>query len=871
MATNLPPLEGIAINYKFKMYMEGIPCPFESATISCTPNGVEMNIEVHPTDKVYDLKPKTHIAIFYLDFHITGGSAKWRLMGEGYFSGFAKYDNAAGSRTVSLVCRDFRMDIRKTPAAFVFQPDDSQFDKLYLMNRYGIKRAFQIITKDMKKKTVGITSRTYGGMLRPFGAIIGILSKTAAGADPDFSALGDNGRFLLDAISRSIWIEAVSASTYGTFINTRIRADKRMVIPENKAGYRFFSQEYLTAFGQQVIFNNSMFSSVESVIMRMGAIFQTSPVSCSTPNIVDVKNAMCEQMASHVMDNAEVKFGEPYVLNSCMLLPPMHFTAPPNCNILFPCMYDTVSWQHDYDTDLTRAYFRISEMFGGSSELSFRTKEVPNSLLAYNKNGKDAPPLTIEERFKGSNIMEGTIEESVAKRSVNDSFAADAQSNPAAYKAKIKASGNKQADAVSKLLDELQNSPGDNDNSAVKDAYKAKKTKFINLITQSGIAEINTPSPNHIMERHAVMKFLMNRYSARIISVQGPFNPFIMCGFPAAVLADENRGAYKTTRSIIGQVVSIRHQIHTSGSANTQVVLNCCRFLSEPTDMDEWGNPLFVGDTDRVQAEIDTTSYFYKDKDKKNYSPLQNGYPRNRPEDVSGSSYIFDWQPNPVDFDPKDDKKRQLKWAKDILTISKEGRAEGKDNMNFTDFKYTPTQIGVFYDEILGMSRFKHFMLGHEKKPNGESLTFVFDSIHEALDNLTQSASNMNNYLDAIRFVKRDVVTEDDYFVKILGASFRAFPIGSDDKKDIMFTNRSAFLERRVQNDNLWYGLPSTDSDSAVKINPWYYDKERKKYIPEGGFSSIYEKAPVTPFLRERRSSAQAYIQEVNQRVNSTR
>lgn len=868
--------EGVSINYQFKMYMEGIPCPFESAAISCTPNGVEMNVEVHPTDKIFDLKPKVHVAIFYKDFHVQNG--KWRLMGEGYFSGFSKYDNAAGARTVSMICRDFRMDIRKTPAALVYQPDDNDItDKLYLANRYGIKKSWQQSSDDAKKNKVGLSSRTYGGLLRPFGAVISMLSKTAAGNDPDFSLLGDNGRFLLDAFARSIWFEATDATTYGSFINARIRADKRMVIPENRAGYRFLRKDYLMAFGEQVIFNSSMFSSVEAVIMRMGAIFQCSPVSCSTPNIILAKNAMCEQVAEHVTTTQAIKFGEPYVLNSCMILPPMQFTAPPNCNVVFPCMYDTITWQHDYDSDVTRAYFRVSQIFGGGA-LTYETKEIPSSLLNYGK-GKDTPALTIEERFKGTNMIEGTVEWSLAQNVVNDSIADDIMSKPDEYIKDAAKGSNDKIAAMQKLYNEMGTKiPGDTGEAAA--AYRKKREAFINTVKSYGVEKIDPPTVNQIMERHALMKFLMNRFSSRIITVSGQFNPYILCGFPAAILADENKAGYKTTRSIIGHVVSVRHQINTSGTANTQIVMNCCRFVSEPTDIDSWGNPLFVGDTDQVAAEINTTSYEYKNH--KDGGPLQRGWPLNTPEDVSQvAGGIYDWKPNPAYVDPGDKSipQRKLKWAKDVLTISREGQKQGKDNLNFADRRYTPTQIGIFYEEILGISKFKHFMLGRSKKPDGSSLVFMFDSIHEALNNLTLSG-RMNEYFEAINFVKRDVVTEDDYFVKILGCSFRTNStereLTFDDntgevidvkyiKTDkIVFSNKADLLKYRIEDK--WYGIPSNNEVSSIHIEPQYY-----KEIPPGEFGSIYERAPITPFLRERRKSVEAYIQEVNQRVNSTR
>ena len=60
---------------------------------------VEMNIEVHVTDKIFDLIPKTFVQIFYYDWYGSDKDKDWHLFGDGYFSGFAKYDDATGART----------------------------------------------------------------------------------------------------------------------------------------------------------------------------------------------------------------------------------------------------------------------------------------------------------------------------------------------------------------------------------------------------------------------------------------------------------------------------------------------------------------------------------------------------------------------------------------------------------------------------------------------------------------------------------------------------------------------------------------------------------------------------------------------------
>lgn len=915
--------EGNGYKYEFKMHMEGVVVPFQSAMIMNTPNGVEMNIEMHPSDKIFDLKPKILITVFYKDW--VGTDRKWRLMGEGEFSGFAKYDDASGARSISMVCRDFRMAIRKTPAVMVYEPDKDDLFNQNLYTFYGLKHRMILNSKDVQKKSkqtkqqdnsktdttassqtqqsstnpylnslnyaqdvqnqnssptpqsnatsntkrpevsVNTATRKWGGELNLFSFITNLISGTAVGQPQGYYIKGNNGRFMLDAFARGIWTEAVAGTNYATFINSRIRADKRMLIPENKAGYRFFNDKYLNSFGGEVIAGGNAFSSVESVIMRMAAIFQAQPYSCSTPNLIASNDAMSDELNNFLVKQNSMSFRYPYVMNSCMLLPPMNFTAPPNCNIIFPCMYSKVTWQHDYDTDVTRAWYRKVNIFDGESDGEQLTKDmldVPNTLLNDKTNGYDNPPITIEERYKGITSVFGQIESKLAAKCTGDAFLERVLANPGKYASTL----NKifKSTDVTTILNQIKDSSDvDSDDITKKRDYLEKRLK------NAGI-KVNRPSTSDVVDRHAVFKFLGSRFNGRVISVDGDFNPYIVSGFPGAVLADDNRKGYKTLRTLVGTVQMVKHTISATGMANTSIVLNNVRFINEPTDMDDMGNPIFVSATDKKKARVSFQNagelgVIYNNP---NYFPSE-GAPMFKIKNVMASDKLYDYKPSKeVSLDPSTG--RPVQFAKDVLMVSKEGFLKGKSNYCFMDPIYMPNQIPFFYQKVFGQKASDHFMMGRDG-----DYRFAYDSIHEALNNLSSSGLK-DDYEAAIAFVSRPVITEEDYFVKVLGASFkRANPKNRGKKimEDIYSCNADS-LPYRIQEDE-WYGRPNRELDIPTFTTQakWkeYYSESYCKDVAEGKFSSIYEKKPKTPFSKERRESVDAYRQEALTYVNSAR
>lgn len=865
----LPSAEGFAFKYKFKMYLEGILCPFQSVSVSSTPNGIEMNIEVHVTDKIFDLIPKTFVQVLYRDWY--GSYQDWHLLGDGYFSGFAKYDDATGSRTVSMVCRDFRMDIRKAPSNMIFNSDENDLNMMGLHVLHGIKKTHALKGKDGVDKKVNGVNRVHGGRLNMFSWIIRLIAGSAAGEinKDDTFIDNNNGRYFLDAFCRGVWLESTQGTTYGIFSNSRLRIEKRLYIPENNSGYRMFTKDYLNDFGGQIISGGSMFSSVEAVMMRLAAIFQCQPYSCSTPTMSRIEDASSELVCKYMKGALRGSFGDPYVLNSCMILPPMHFTAPPNCNIIFPCMYSKISWQHDYDADLTRGSYKVANIFDDAGinvtnkivPPEKQQREVPNSLLA-SAAGKDNPPLTIEERFKGVNIVYGDIEYMTAARSVNSDYADRVLKDPASFKSAISKLKNKaEYQALSDEIDFLALTNTQVDTEILQKKKDKVKEQLSKLATVAPIK----PDIYDVMGRHAVFKFLMNRFMGRSINVSGDFNPYIVAGFPAIVMADDNRKEYKTLRTLIGFVQTVHHQVSAQGTASTTIIMTHVRFINEPTDIDDIGNPLYVGATNPADAKINKSTLQYLDL---SYNG-QSGYPIVAVENISSTSNIYDWKKKVNSHDPKDPMQRKLKYAKDILLVTAEGMKEGKSNLNFTDERYTPNKIPLFYQQIFGQPFADHFMVAFWSDPKRkDSSYFIYDSIHEAVENaLMKDSRLMDDYNSAIEFVRRPVVTEEEYFLRILGASckLKSNPETKTKPIDIYSNEWEKFKTFGKEDTDRWYGIPDEDHSQFT------YPEGIRTFIKPGELSSVYEKRPVTPFLDEKRKQAEIYIQEVNSKVASTR
>jgi len=975
-------------NYLFKMFLEGIAVPFKSATIVCTPNGQEANINVYSNKELLNLKPKTAVQIFYREWVSKKGKPKWQLMFDGFFSSFYKTDQATEGRGMGLVCRDFRMDIRRAPAAIAWEAADSLTTRNFY-NSMGIFQTFVIKGKTQKQGTdirvfdnTGLAPLSYTlGLIagsagysrksnktkqtkKPTTVIedVGTVSeqvakiqaeekanKTQKNGQDAYSAEfasatpSDNGvancGFYLDALIRGMWLEAVGGTAVGTFLNKRIRIDKRFLVPVNKAGYNFWSKQSGSVHIGSHLMGNSRFSSLESAIMRLAGAFSTRVYSCSSPSLIpigDKADGVPNDAVDHVIDlgvrkflvdRASAEFGGKYILNESMLLPPLEFTAPPNCNLLFPPMYDRVEWQYDIDADATRGYFDQVHLLStpGGNSLASPSVQVPNALFnlmnddsdqakdtsksqgkldgtnsidqnvaaaiklnkqesAGKKNaakskskktrGKDRygrikPPLTLEERYKGINVVFGSVSHELAmndalktvkNRSANkvarerlDKEIAKLETAKDNVVGVLKTSGDIFGIKGSKILAEKVKS--------VKKKIEDKRAARSKIKGQRGI----TNKTKNALKHHALLKFLNRKYAGRVVTVDMAFNPYIMCGFPGVVIADDMGYGGESMKSIVGMVQQVKHTIlitPQSGEANTSIVMNNARFEDESTDMNAYGTPLYMKATVAKEAEIDLETLEYK-KDyfipepKAPVKRILNSDYYDLDEDLEGGEYVY---------------------AKDLLSLTAGDIAKGKRNQIYIDEEYGPTRIAKFYRDVFQHNKL-HFMIGSEPdlNDNKKRIHFMYDTIHEALQAIPiNSPEVLHNYEACVEYVKRNVCSADAFFQGILGLSIKDKVTDAEGNKMNEYVNHSDLGESMnieiLFNDHIvhdrYYGITTTDWDSG---NIDGLKKEKGGTMTEPGqFSSIREHMPITAFIQERRNAVEIYAAKVLQRISGT-
>jgi hypothetical protein len=102
----------------------------------------------------------------------------------------------------------------------------------------------------------------------------------------------------LDAAVRGLWLQSVSGTSIGVFMNRRIRTDKRFFIPKNKSGYNFWHKQTAGLEVGAVMMGGSRFSSLEAAIMRLAGLFSVRVYSCSTPSLI----ALDDDTDGYVMD-----------------------------------------------------------------------------------------------------------------------------------------------------------------------------------------------------------------------------------------------------------------------------------------------------------------------------------------------------------------------------------------------------------------------------------------------------------------------------------------------------------------------------------------------------------------------------------------
>jgi len=887
-----------AYNYEFKMLLEGIAIPFKSAEIVCTPNGVEFNVNVPVCAELFDLKPKTMVQIFFREWYANNEKWKdnstpaWRLMADGFLSAFVVGEDSTGGRSVALICRDFRMDIRKSPAALAYVDQEEMVGEVRTQySIHGLMQQIVIPGLDENKPATPDTRIYSNDRLMDLGAMIARIAGTSYGNITENAANGGNlldnwklstnekteaemqaerrsahpknpqkkyanGGLFLDAFIRGLWMEAVGGTTANSFLNKRLRVDKRVLVPRNYAGFNFFQRNNFGLEVGTVVMGNARFSSLEAAMMNVAGLFSVRVYSCSTPSLISLqKNSpgleyvLDEKVREFMVEKHAEEFGQPFMLNETMLLPPLEFTAPPNCNLFFPPMYDRVSWQYDMDSDITRGYFHLISSLNvpGGSDFGEINFQIPNGLFnmsAEKKNKK--PPLTLEERYKGVSVYHGSVEYNLAAGDVVRNFGLTITND----KGKLVF-----ADAASKAKKnekEAQSSSppvggGEDVQSDAQSAINKAKEKAAAQLSKKKLESFENNVAN-AYKRHAAIKYLNTKFAGRVVTVDMAFNPFVMCGFPGAIISAKNEIGTNVTKTILGMVQQVSHTIYITGEsaeAATTVIMNNARFYDEPTDLDMNGMPLYMKATNPKDADFSLSNYEFTNP---------NGVPYSVPN-AQPAAQVMPQENEYFDLGEEVSNQKGYVYVKDFLTSSAEDVGRGRDENIYVDRSYEPNRIAKFYDKVFG-HKTPHFMIGNYIKEDGKPGNFVYDTMHEALLNLEKNNQLMTDYEYCIQFVRRNICSANAFYHAILGLSS-----GEISKQSgIQYVNYPAG-QYDDEEPIKYYGVP-TEKISSIPKNIG---------LRAGGFSSIRESSPVTAIIKERRDAVEAYYRALKNNVTGVK
>ena len=891
-------------NLEYRLYLEGVNTPFKSAKIASTPNGTNASFNIYTNKLAHDILPKTSVQMFFKEW-LPNTNGEWRLMFDGFTSAVIENESAVQGRIMSVQARDFMMDMDKLPAALVWDPmEDLNTTTEYAMAGlhkeyvipggeydYGEGKSKKFKVKMYNKGEQGLVSLSSAIGWIAGGSVGGVKTSSEKGTSwsryrsfkSSVKSKGgkSDGAMFLDSFVRGIWSESVGGSNVAAFLNKRMRVDKKIIIPKNKAGYNLWTANKAASKIGSYLMGNAKFSSVAAAIMRIAGIFNVRVQNCSTPTAIYIGDnnndyVIHEKVKSFMVDNNK-EFGGKYILNEMTLLPPVELSAPPICNVIMPSMYDNIYWTHDYDSDATRGQYKESEMFSNGrvgASLGKTVVTVPNYLFSnkgqLDKYGREKLPITIEERYKGIGMQYSEIDFKFAAKDASDAYKGGEngmlnKEASAALEKEIK----DLEDEISETKSRLEEGVGDELMAVLQKSLENKKYS----ISHKGRGSRRKNS----LRRHALLRFMNAKLGGRVLQVGMHFNPYILCGYPSVVIAGVESGDSIKMKDLVGQVTQVQHdiQISTGGaSATTSIVLNGARFVDEPTDMDENGSPLYAEATVKEDSVINEDTYEYENK---NYyvGNSHSRYTKTKAADSIAGNF------NPYDYESTTtvELMDKFKFAKDYITITAEDYSDGEGNSTFLDKDYTPNQISKFYRDVFGMD--KSIMIGTYNDPvTQKERKYYFDTVHEAVEYFKSKNNYIyENYEKSMETGWRRICSIDEFYGGILGCSVKTknnkfkseyktrYP-GKKAPEYIYTVHDTPEKMRHNVAEDMYYGISSEKFDSG-DIDYLIKDKgEYGRMNKDGEFSSILENIPVTALIKERRDAVEKYINNVTSARN---
>lgn len=322
-------------------------------------------------------------------------------------------------------------------------------------------------------------------------------------------------------------------------------------VADTRAKVAALTPDQISKSARRHLFDLARHTDSAASVMSSKLMFTPKNVA-TVPDFPEHKTANFERIfddiakafiAGRATDKQKYKTVESEVTLSDRLIattfnPQIWMCPPPKCNVVFPNRYLSIAFSRDHMAEVTRMWLHGQSSTG--------TAIYGQSYFS--------PNLDI--------VMAGMATTDVAKAAMESQSFLLPHEKFTGIIASIQGLG--YAEPLRKLNKEVEKAAGET----------------------MPISSHNSKNP--AMARAANSKFLQERFKPRQASVQGAFNPNLVCGLPALVLdptivsglsSSELRGTH-----YLGQISSITHSIGQSG-ASTSFTMDYCRAHNEGLEL----------------------------------------------------------------------------------------------------------------------------------------------------------------------------------------------------------------------------------------------------------------------------------------------
>jgi len=530
--------QGTGSRVELRMYMEGILVENGLANVSVSGDigmPASAQLELVPTNTIKHILPGTWIHVFVTDpweVNPTGNLDDFKLLFEGVVSakGFTKTDDG---RNFTVQCI----------APEVFWTEARQF---WVNLAAGSSLVDQIVVQ-----TSGGSGRfgMIGGNAK-FGYMQSKLKKIEDGSEERFM---DTLVSVLDDIG--------GVNPYYTNAKNRIRLTDRIVRGAAGKTEELFQISLFTDFLEGLASRTSDQSSLLEVINSLLGAILHEWVSVPAPPYIKsqvfdrdtfgnikrgkstVRKNTGDGKRKKKVDIYDFKTAQDDIIASIIFKPHIYTLSPPTCNILYPNMYDQMSYSHNHMNETTR--------------LQMQPQLFSSAFRKISKHLRIMRPTELE-------IFTGLTRDKKAgtrgKRTPDAKYADGAGQAPVFH---------------------------DYDWATNEERIRGIKYNFINLAPAPGTLTMTSqgkrqPSGTRkggapkYLQNVASYEYYKSKFSARGATVSGPLNIRPVPGFSILLLDDS-----ASQQNIVAYLSGITHSISADGMATTQYSISLPRLTDE--------------------------------------------------------------------------------------------------------------------------------------------------------------------------------------------------------------------------------------------------------------------------------------------------